>query len=202
LKPKPKPPPNLLDSPFDIPLPVTTSNLPAPPIPRNPEKDALLSTLSTTLTQNLHAAIAQNTSALPHLQSQHLALTSAQQSLSSELDALTNLSTTLSSNISILQSALHSSNAAIAAAQSRAAKGDIPNVDEMLTAPTVVGKQLYDVVCEERGIEAGIWALQEGFARGRISLEVWARKTRELSREGFRRRWLAGKIGRGMGLEA
>jgi ESCRT-I complex subunit TSG101 len=115
---------------------------------------------------------------------------------------LTSAQQSLSSNISILQSALRSSNAAIAAAQSRAAKGDIPNVDEMLTAPTVVGKQLYDVVCEERGIEAGIWALQEGFVRGRISLEVWARKTRELSREGFRRRWLAGKIGRGMGLEA
>src|SRR6202042_337751 len=62
-KPKPKPPPNLPDSPFDIALPVSTSHLPAPPIPRNPEKDALLSTLSSTLTQNLHAAIAQNTSA-------------------------------------------------------------------------------------------------------------------------------------------
>lgn len=75
-------------------------------------------------------------------------------------------------------------------------------MDEMLTAPTVVGKQLYDVVCEERGIEAGIWALQEGFVRGRISVEVWARKTRELAREGFRRRVVAGKIGRGMGLES
>ena len=161
-----------------------------------------MSTLSTTLTKNLHAAISQNSSAMPHLQSQHSALETAQHTLSSELDALTKLSSTLSSNISILQSALHSSNAAIAAAQSRAAKGDIPNVDEMLTAPTVVGKQLYDVMCEERGIEAGIWALQEGFVRGRVSLEVWARKTRELSREGFRRRWLADKIGSGMGLEA
>ena len=107
----------------------------------------------------------------------------------------------MQSNVSILQSALRSSNAAIADAQSRAAKGDIPNVDEMLTAPTVVGKQLYDVVCEERGIEASVWALQEGFVRGRISMEVWARKTRELSREGFRKRWLAAKIGKGMGLE-
>ena len=71
----------------------------------------------------------------------------------------------------------------------------------MLTAPTVVGKQLYDVVCEERGIEAGIWALQEGFVRGRMGVELWAKRTRELAREGFRRRALAQKIGRGLGLE-
>ena len=71
----------------------------------------------------------------------------------------------------------------------------------MLTAPTVVGKQLYDVVCEERGIEAAIFALQEGLVRGRVGTDVWARKTRELAREGFRRRWLGEKVGRGMGLE-
>lgn len=71
----------------------------------------------------------------------------------------------------------------------------------MLTAPTVVGKQLYDVVCDERGIEASIWALQAALVRARIGTEVWARKTRELSREGFRRMVLSRKIAAGMGLE-
>jgi len=205
--PKLKPPTDLLDSPFDVSLPVKSpNNIPPPPIPRNPEKDALLDALSQTLTQNLHTTISQNTAALPALYSQHNALTTTHETVSAELSHLTQLSAALTSNISILQSSLHAANGAIAAAQDRAAKpssekGGIPNVDEMLTAPTVVGKQLYDVVCEERGIEAGIWALQEGFVRGRVSVEVWARKTRELSREGFRRRVLAGKIGRGMGLE-
>ena len=71
----------------------------------------------------------------------------------------------------------------------------------MVTAPTVVGRQLYDVVCEERGVEAAIWALQEGFVRGRIGGDVWAKQTRNLAREGFRKRYLAKKVGRGMGLD-
>jgi hypothetical protein len=37
-----------------------------------------------------------------------------------------------------------------------------PSADEILSAPTVVGRQLHDVVCEERGIEAGIWTLRKG----------------------------------------
>ena len=76
-----------------------------------------------------------------------------------------------------------------------------PKVDEMLTAPTVVGKQLYDVVCEERAIEAGIRALQDGLIRSRVGSDVWARKTRELAREGFRKKVVARKIAVGMGLE-
>ena len=71
----------------------------------------------------------------------------------------------------------------------------------MVTAPTVVGRQLYDVVCEERGVEAAIWALQEGFVRGRIGSDVWSKQTRSLAREGFRKRYLARKVGKGMGLD-
>lgn len=65
----------------------------------------------------------------------------------------------------------------------------------------MVGKQLYDTVAEERGIEAAIMALQEASVRGRVGSEVWGRRTRELAREGFRRRYLARKVGVGMGLE-
>jgi len=71
----------------------------------------------------------------------------------------------------------------------------------MVVPPTVVAKQLYDTVCEERGIEAGIWALQDGFVRGRVGAEVWGRRTRELAREGFRKRYLARKVAVGMGLD-
>lgn len=71
----------------------------------------------------------------------------------------------------------------------------------MLTAPTVVARQLYDAACEERGIEASILALQEGFVRGRVGSEIWARRTRELAREGFKRRWMVRKVGGGMGLD-
>ena len=74
-------------------------------------------------------------------------------------------------------------------------------MDETLTAPSVVGKQLYDVVCDERGIEVTLRALYEALVRGRLGADSWARKTRELGREGFRRKVLARKIGSGLGLD-
>jgi ESCRT-I complex subunit TSG101 len=123
------------------------------------------------------------------------------QQLQSEHANLSTLSTTLSSNNAILSTSLQRADRAIASARSRASKGDIPKVDEMVTAPTVVGRQLYDVVCEERGVEAAIWALQEGFVRGRIGSDVWSKQTRSLAREGFRKRYLGRKVGKGMGLD-
>lgn len=114
---------------------------------------------------------------------------------------MNSMSSTLSSNNAILSTSLQKSDHAIASARSRASKGDIPHVDEMVTAPTVVGRQLYDIVCEERGVEGAIWALQEGFVRGRIGSDVWSKQTRNLAREGFRKRYLARKVGRGMGLD-
>ena len=203
-RPQPKPQPvNLLDSPFDVALPVVgqSSNIPAPPIPRNPEKDALLQSLSQSLTQQLHNTVAQNSSALPSLQAQQSALGSSLSTLESEITNITHLKRTLQSNIGILQKSIRQADGAISDAQSRAAKGDIPAVDDMLVAPTVVGKQLYDVVCEERGIEAALWALQTALVRGRISTDIWARRTRELSRELFAKKALEKKIGRGLGLE-
>ncbi|KIW93665.1 uncharacterized protein Z519_06270 [Cladophialophora bantiana CBS 173.52] len=203
--PKPAPAPNLLDSPFDIPLPApnlqSAHNIPAPPIPVNPEKEALLTHLSHLLTTSLHQQISQNNSALAPLASQYAALQSTASTLTGELSNLKALHATVSNNISLLQSSLTKADQAITLAHARAAKNDIPHVDEMLTAPTVVARQLYDSACEERGIEAAILALQEGFVRGRVGSEVWARRTRELAREGFKRQWMVEKIGRGVGLD-
>jgi ESCRT-I complex subunit TSG101 len=193
---------NLLDSPFDINLPVSTSaNIPAPPIPPNPEKDALLSALSQTITQTLHDDMSQNAASLPLLRSQNEALNNSLHTLESELAQLQVIQSTLTGNVSILQNSLRDADKCISSAHARAQRGEIPKIDDMLTAPTVVGKQLYDVVCDERGIEAAIWALQAALTRGRITMDVWAKKTRELSREGFKRKVLSRKIGKGMGLE-
>ena len=35
-----------------------------------------------------------------------------------------------------------------------------PPIDDVLVAPTVVGKQLYDLVAEEQGIQQALYALQ------------------------------------------
>ena len=71
----------------------------------------------------------------------------------------------------------------------------------MLIPPNIVSQQLYTAVSEERGIEAAMRGLQEGFVQGRVGGEVWGRRMRELAREGFRRKWLVRRVGRGWGLE-
>ena len=121
--------------------------------------------------------------------------------LNNEIAQLKQLQEGLNSNISVLRTSLGNADSTISNAKHRAQAGDVPKVDEMLIAPHVASRQLYDVVTEERGIDTAIFALQEAFVRGRVSSEVWGRRTRELAREGFRKRYLGTRIGGGMGLE-
>ncbi|KAL4866765.1 UEV domain-containing protein [Aspergillus spectabilis] len=214
--PRPKPASeDLLTSPFELDLPSFTPTGPAPPIPPNPEKDALLQAISKALTETLHANIAHSESAAHSLSSQSHSLHAAIATIQGELSSLNTLNSSLESNTSILQQSLHRADAVIADAQSRvssthpssssdptaAATSGLPAIDDILVAPTVVGKQLYDLVAEERGIQQAIYALQAALVKGVISVETWSRHTRGLAREAFLKRALIQKIGKGMGLE-
>ncbi|KAJ5561261.1 hypothetical protein N7461_000022 [Penicillium sp. DV-2018c] len=207
--------PDLLTSPFDVELPTIAPTGPAPPIPPNPEKDALLRAVSQTLTKTLHDNAAQSDTAAQSLVSQSRSLHAAMATLQGEVSALNALNATLQSNTTVLQQSIHRADAAIADAQARAtssgaastsaATGDapavLPPIDEILVAPTVVGKQLYDLVAEERGIQQALYALQAALVRGVIGVDSWSRHTRSLAREALLKRALIRKIGRGMGLE-
>lgn len=190
------------ESPFEISLASPSTNLPTPRIPPNPEKQHLLDTLSSSLLQNLHQQITQSSSALPALSSQHSALLAAQQTLQSELTQLKTLQSQLASNISSLNTTLSSADRVISTAKKEKDGNGVPSVDECVIPPTVVARQLYDAVAEQRGYEAAIFALTEAFVRGRIGSKVWERKTRECAREEFRRKWLVKKrLAWGLGLE-
>ena len=142
--------------------------------------------------------------------------------LQGEILTLENLNSTLESNTSILQESLHRADTVIADAQVRISspvplptttaepsssvapdgwRGGPPPIDEVLVAPTVVGKQLYDLVAEESGIEQAIYALQSALVKGVIGVDTWSRHTRSLAREAFLKRALVRKVGKGMGLE-
>ncbi|KAL5333508.1 UEV domain-containing protein [Aspergillus crustosus] len=206
---------DLLTSPFELDLPSFTPTGPAPPIPPNPEKDALLQALSRAITETLHANIAHSESATHSLSSQSHSLHAAITTIQGEISSLNTLNSTLESNTSILQQSLHRADAVIADAKSRAsgshpssssdpaaaAASGLPPIDDILVAPTVVGKQLYDLVAEENGIQQAIYALQAALVKGVISVETWSRHTRGLAREAFLKRALIRKIGKGMGLE-
>ncbi|GAT27846.1 ESCRT-I component [Aspergillus luchuensis] len=203
---------DLLTSPFELELPSFAPTGPAPPIPPNPEKDALLRAVSKTLAQTLQANVAQSETAAQSLISQSHSLHAAIATLQGEVSSLNTLNATLQSNTTTLQQSLMRADGVIADAQSRISSSapssstdpvasGLPPIDEVLVAPTVVGKQLYDLVAEERGIQQAIYALQAALVKGVIGVETWSRHTRGLAREAFLKRALIRKIGKGMGLE-
>ena len=76
----------------------------------------------------------------------------------------------------------------------------VPDVDEVLSAPTLVARQIYEAVAEERAIEDCRSVLMKALDRGRIGSGIWAKQTRSLAREEFLKKALIKKIARGMGL--
>ncbi|OJJ44421.1 hypothetical protein ASPZODRAFT_71772 [Penicilliopsis zonata CBS 506.65] len=211
--------PDLLTSPFELELPSFAPSGPVPPIPPNPQKDALLHAVARTVTETLQSNVAQSKCAAQSLTSQSQSLLAAIATLQGEMAALQSFHSTLQSNTSILQQFIRRADGVIAEAQARisspapppssaasapdgpSSSTGLPPIDDLLVAPTVVGKQLYDLVAEERGIEQAIYALQAALVRGIIGVETWSRHTRGLAREAFLRRALIRKIGKGMGLE-
>jgi ESCRT-I complex subunit TSG101 len=56
-----------------------------------------------------------------------------------------------------------------------AAKRRVPDVDDVLVAPTVVGGQLYVLAAEERGLKEGMFVLGRGLDKGRVGAEVFVK---------------------------
>ncbi|KAE8445642.1 hypothetical protein EG329_012939 [Mollisiaceae sp. DMI_Dod_QoI] len=197
-KPKPPPPPDLLDAPLVLDIPAESStNLPAPPVPPNPEKDMLLHNLSRAIYSQRQHTLNQTTSSLPGLDAQHKAMLNTLSNMQAEIQALESLNTLLNNNTNILHTALHDADTVIESSQHRTA----PNVDELLVAPTVVANQLYDLVCEERSLGDALFVLGRAVEKGRITPAVFAKMTRTLAREWYLKKALVKKIGKGMGLD-
>jgi ESCRT-I complex subunit TSG101 len=172
--------------------------LPAPPIPPNPEKDALLHALSQTLVAQTRQVITSNTSATASLTAQQSALLDAHSALQSELEQLEALDNALSSNERILLAAMRDAEQVMHDASSRRR----PDIDDVLVCPTVVGGQLYNLVAEERACEEARLAVARALDRGRVGLDVFVKQSRALAREEFLKKALVRKVAKGMGLES
>ncbi|KAF9882415.1 hypothetical protein CkaCkLH20_00451 [Colletotrichum karsti] len=194
---KPAPPPDLLDEPLTLSIP-SPSSVPAPPIPPNPEKDALLHQLAQGLHFRRQRSRQQNEESMTGLQAQRTAMLNAFSTLQSEMSTLSQTSALLQSNANILVDALRKADAVIEGSSRQTA----PDIDELLVAPTVVANQLYNLVAEEKAIGDTIFVLGRAVERGRISPAVFAKTTRSLAREWYLKKALVRKIGKGMGLAA
>ncbi|KAL8913741.1 MAG: hypothetical protein Q9171_001475 [Xanthocarpia ochracea] len=194
--PKPKPQEDLLTSPFETTLPAPAADLAPPPIPPNPQKDALLQAISQTLTQQIQSTYASNMSAIPPLRAQQTALNETMNNINQEIAQLNHLQGLLDSNEKILHQAMLDADKVLEDAKRR----DVPAVEEVLVAPTVVAGQLYENVVEERVLEECRSVVGKALDKGRIGGDVWAKQTRSLAREEFLKKALIKKISRGMGL--
>ncbi|KAG8168991.1 hypothetical protein KVR01_001740 [Diaporthe batatas] len=191
---KPPPPPDLMDDlTLDIPSP---SSVPAPPIPPNPEKDALLQQLAGTLHQMRNRTREQNDSSMQGLQAQRTAMLNAMSTMQSEIGALAQLSNLLQNNTNILRDTIRRADETIESSKALPE----PDIDQLLVAPTVVGNQLYELVAEERALADAIFVLGRAVERGRVAPAVFAKTTRSLAREWYLKKALVKKIGLGMGL--
>ncbi|KAI7333109.1 hypothetical protein KC354_g18139, partial [Hortaea werneckii] len=168
---KPPPPPDLLTTdPFEISLPTdptTTNHLPstAPPIPPNPEKEHLLSALSSTLATQTQAKVAQNLQAVAPLQAQNSALRAAIGRLEKEVQGLEEWGRVLHSNEGILRRVIGECEGVVkryaktAAATQQSGGGDVaggggaggknPPIDDILVPPTLLANQLWTLCAEE-----------------------------------------------------
>ncbi|KAG6358613.1 hypothetical protein INS49_012131 [Diaporthe citri] len=194
---KPPPPPDLMDEPLTLNIP-SPSSVPAPPIPPNPEKDALLRQLGATLYQMRARTREQNDSSMQGLQAQRTAMLNAMSTMQSEVGALTQLSNLLQNNTNILRDTMRRADETI----ENSKRLPEPDIDQLLVAPTVVGNQLYELVAEERALADAIFVLGRAVERGRVAPAVFAKTTRSLAREWYLKKALVKKIGHGMGLHS
>lgn len=135
-------------------------------------------------------------SAISPLKTQRAALATTLNSVNKEIAQLNELEKLLSSNEAILHQAMRDADKVREDAKGR----QVPNVDEVLFAPTVVARQLYDAVADERAVEDCRTLLAKALDKGRIGGGVWAKQTRGLAREEFLKKALIKKISRGMSL--
>ncbi|BFZ61665.1 Suppressor protein stp22 of temperature-sensitive alpha-factor receptor and arginine permease [Saitoella coloradoensis] len=77
----------------------------------------------------------------------------------------------------------------------------LPDPNTLLTAPSVVHQQLYELVAEDAAISDTIYVLGRCLEGERVGFEGFLREVRKLGREQFMRRALIGKIVEGLGLE-
>ena len=97
------------------------------------------------------------------------------------MSQLNDLEALLTSNENILHQAMRDSDKVLEDAKRRT----VPNIDEVLVAPTVVAEQLYQSVAEERAIEESRGVLARALDKGKIGGGVWAKVCKGSCYTGF-----------------
>jgi ESCRT-I complex subunit TSG101 len=163
-----------MDSPLDVTMPSQIGKeapIAPPPIPPNPEKDMLLGAIEQTIRRYAEQMINSNNAALQPLTAQQMALRNALGVLQAESEQLQQLDAAMATNERILREAMVQADQVMEDARRR----DVPNVDDVLVVPTVVGNQLYSLCAEERAVGDTLFVLSRGLDKGRIGHDVFVK---------------------------
>ncbi|KAA8913295.1 ESCRT-I component [Sphaerosporella brunnea] len=167
---KPIAPIDLMDSPSP---PLATSQAgspaPAPPPPPNPEKDLLISRIADQLHSLAQENHTQTASALSGAVAQRVALHAATANLEREQHELRRIAAVCDTDAEILRERIAMADRVIHDCRTR----ELPDVDSMVVAGSVVETQLYDLVAEDMAIEDTIYVLGKALDRERIGLDVF-----------------------------
>ncbi|KAI5853932.1 ESCRT-I component [Tricharina praecox] len=193
--PKPAPPNDLLDSPSPA---LTPLPLHPPPPPPNPEKSHLLARIGAALHTLAETSHSQTSSALSGASAQRTALQAALLQLEREAHELRHINGVCNSDAEILRERIAMAEAVIQDCRTR----ELPDVDAMVVAGSVVETQLYELVAEEMAIEDTIYVLSKALDRERITLEVFLKHARTLAREQFMKKALIQKISEELGIDS
>ena len=109
--------------------------------------------------------------AIPPLRAQQAALNETLNKINREISQLSDLQALLDSNEKILHQAMVDADKVLEDAKRR----DVPAVEEVLVAPTMVAGQLYECVIEERVLEECRAVVGKALDKGRIGGDVWAK---------------------------
>ncbi|KAH0612924.1 uncharacterized protein H6S33_009304 [Morchella sextelata] len=169
-----------------------------PPLPPNPEKDRLIQEITKALQARAEAHHAKMHVSLEQAAAQCEAILRAESNMERERAELARIMELCDKDADILKERITMAGEVIKDAESR----ELPGVDTVVVAPTVVHTQLYDLVTEDMAIEDTIYVLGKALDKERISLDVFLKHTRTLAREQFNLRALVKKITRQIGIES
>ncbi len=97
--------------------------------------------------------------------------------MQSEMSQLQQLDAMLESNEKILHNAMRDADHVMETVGQR----EIPAVDDVLVAPTVVGEQLYGLVADERSIADAMFMLTRALDKGRVGGDVFLKVSHDKS---------------------
>ncbi|KAL7269036.1 Suppressor protein stp22 of temperature-sensitive alpha-factor receptor and arginine permease [Rhizina undulata] len=177
---------------------ISNSDAPTPPPPPpNPEKDRILQEISKSLQARAEATTTKIQLSLEQAAAQREALLRAEAAMERERNELRRIVEVCDKDTEILRERMGMAAEVIRDAGER----EVPSVDSVVVATTVVHGQLYDLVTEDMAIEDTIYVLGKALDRERISLDVFLKHTRALAREQFLLRALVKKITSQIGIE-